>query len=240
MRPVVFIVFALCAAGCPQGTTDDAVGDDGNVPDPNPTKAFCVDDSDCELAGRTCCECPTFALSAGDPKLDACSNVGCPPPQNNCPRIHAVCDRNVCSVACEPVAVTMTCATGFARDAAGCLIDACAQATPPMCSKNNDCVATRADCCGCARGGVDTAVPAATRADYEQSLGCTGDESCPEVNTCVAEETPQCAQGTCKLVAGTLPADACGRPDLAACTGGTVCTVNANDPANKHGVGVCR
>jgi hypothetical protein len=120
------------------------------------------------------------------------------------------------------------------------LIDACAPATPPACTKDLDCVESRADCCGCERGGNNTAVPATSRASYDAALGCTGNESCPEVSTCVVEETPQCAQGKCKLIAGPLPADACGRPDLAPCGDGKVCTVNASDPASKHGVGVCR
>ncbi|MDQ3340673.1 MAG: hypothetical protein M4D80_36405 [Myxococcota bacterium] len=241
MRAFLLMSLLVLLAGCPQGTTADAAGgdDNGNEPDPT-TQAFCIDDMDCELARRTCCECPTFALAAGDPKLDACSGVMCPPPQNTCSKIHAVCENNQCAVACEPTVVTRECANGFATDAAGCLIDACAAATTPTCTKDNDCVETRADCCGCARGGNDTAVPAAQRASFDASLGCSGSESCPEVDTCVAGETPQCAQGKCKLIAGGLPADACGRPDLASCTNGTVCTVNANDPANKHGVGVCR
>jgi hypothetical protein len=71
-------------------------------------------------------------------------------------------------------------------------------------------------------------------------LGCTGNEVCPEVSTCEIAKTPQCAQGTCKLIAGDVPADACGRPDLPACPEGTVCTVNANNTADLHGVGVCR
>ena len=193
-----------------------------------------------ELAARTCCECPTFALGAGDPKLDACGDVMCPPMQSTCARIRAVCSENQCAVACEPVAVTKTCATGFATDRAGCLIDECAQLPPAVCARDSDCVETRADCCGCERGGNSTAVPANMRASYEQQLGCTGGESCPEVDTCAAGETPQCAQGTCKLIAGGLPPDACGRPDLAPCGAGRTCTVNASDPADKHGVGVCR
>jgi len=83
-------------------------------------------------------------------------------------------------------------------------------------------------------------VPKQTQPSYDQQLGCTGNEVCPEVSSCVAAETPQCAQGSCKLIAGGFPAEACGRPDLPPCGVGKVCTVNANDPANKHGVGVCR
>lgn len=235
------MLFVMLAGGCPQGTTNLAASDDdGNAPEPGTTRAYCNDDLDCELAARTCCECPTFALGASDPKLDACSDVDCPPMQSTCSRIHAVCERNVCAVACEPLAVTRDCTAGFASDPAGCLVDACAQPTTPMCGKDSDCVETRADCCGCERGGNNTAVPAQTRASYDEALGCAGGESCPEVSTCVAGETPQCAQGKCQLIAGPLPGDACGRPDLAPCAAGKVCTINASDPATKHGVGVCR
>lgn len=238
MRASLLLAVVLC--GCPQASRDAAgIGDDNATPDPG-AKAPCSDDLDCELAARTCCECPTFALSAGDPKLDACSDVECPPMEGTCSAIHAVCERNQCTVACEPLAVTRTCESGFATDAAGCLIDACAALGPPSCSDDADCVATRADCCGCARGGRDTAVPAAQRNGHDAQLGCTGDEVCPEVDTCVPGETPRCAQGTCKLIAGALPADACGRPDLPPCADGQTCTVNASDPADQYGVGVCR
>ena len=241
MRSLLPLLLVVFAGGCPQAHTDAAnVGDDGTPPDPN-TKAFCIDDEDCELAGRTCCECPTFALSAGDPKLDACSDVMCPPPQSTCSRIHPVCSAsNQCVVACEAIEVTKTCASGFATDPAGCLVDACASLPAPTCMLDDDCVETRADCCGCERGGNNTAVPANMRESYDAQLGCTGGEQCPEADTCVVGETPQCAQGSCKLIAGPIPADACGRPDLPACDAGKLCTVNASDPANKHGVGVCR
>lgn len=240
MHRLLLPLLLLLVTACPQAHTDapTAGGDDDGLPEP--TNAPCVDDGDCELAGRTCCECPTFALAAGDPKLDACSDVTCPPREGTCAVIRAVCVRNQCAVACEAVVVTKTCVDGFAADAAGCLVDACAPAVAPMCDVDGDCVETRADCCGCGRGGSNTAVPVGQRAGFDQQLGCTGTQSCPEVDTCVAAETPQCAQGACKLIAGGLPTDACGRPDLAACANGAVCTVNANEPASEHGVGVCR
>jgi hypothetical protein len=237
MRWSILVVFVLLA-GCPQGSADlQAAGDDKST-DPGAPDMSCFDASDCELAGKSCCECKTFALPMSDPKLSACDNVPCPPPTMACPKIHATCDRGKCAVACEPQAITMTCADGFASDMAGCLIDACAL---PMsaCAVDADCVRTRADCCGCARGGQDTAVPVAVRGEYEAGLGCTGSASCPEVSTCVAEETAQCAQGECRLIAGEVPPDACGRPDLPACPVGKTCTVNVNATADRHGVGVC-
>lgn len=230
----------LLLAACPQAHTEDAnAGDDGSVTDPGGLAA-CGDDVDCELAGRTCCECPTFALAAGDPKLDACDDVMCPPAETTCSAIRAVCVNHLCAVACEPVATTKTCADGFAADAAGCLIDECAAPDANACEVDDDCVETRADCCGCDRGGSNTAVPVGQRDSFDDTLGCTGGEQCPEVSTCRVDETPQCAQGTCKLIAGGVPPDACGRPDLPACTNGAVCTVNASGPATEHGVGVCR
>jgi len=232
--PLVFLL-----AGCPlSGDVERGAVDDGTLPDPNGPRG-CTVDSDCELASATCCDCPSFALPVGDAKLGACDGVQCPPPQATCTKIRAACDANVCVVACQPEAVTQSCPAGFATDMTGCLIDQCA--TPLTgCQLDSDCVRTREDCCGCARGGADTAVPAGERAGYDATLGCTQSPQCPEVNTCDGAETPQCAQGTCKLIAGGLPGDACGRPDLAACPAGTVCTVNASDPANLHGVGVCR
>ncbi len=238
MRWVLLSIVMLLAA-CPQGSADLAGVNDPNLPDESGAVPQCFDDTDCELASKTCCQCPTFALPASDPKLGACNDVSCPPMNGTCSRVRAACDMGACVVACEAVPVTMTCADGFALDAAGCLIDACA--TPRTdCTTDTDCVRTRADCCGCTRGGSDTAVPRGQLASHDQMLGCTGGELCPDVNACDAGETPQCAQGSCKLIAGGLPADACGRPDLPACPQGTTCTVNASDPANLHGVGVCR
>ena len=48
MRSLLPTLFALLLAACPQGSlNDEAVGDDGMVPDPNnPAKAFCIDDGD--------------------------------------------------------------------------------------------------------------------------------------------------------------------------------------------------
>ena len=63
---------------------------------------------------------------------------------------------------------------------------------------------------------------------------------CPAIDACEPGAAPACVQGRCELVtAAGLPPDACGRPDLPACPAGTVCTVNASDPGNVQGVGVC-
>ena len=240
MRWFLLPMFAALLAGCPQagGADTQAADDEGNSPDPGTSARGCFEDSDCALASLTCCACKSFAVSQNDPKLDACSDVDCPPQQSTCSRVRAVCEQNLCEIACEPQAVGMSCADGFATDAAGCLIDACAQ-PKNECATDSQCTRARADCCGCARGGDDTAVSTADLAAHDKALGCTGSESCPGVNTCGAE-TPQCAQGECKLIAGDLPADACGRPDLPPCAAGKTCTVNASKTADLHGVGVCR
>ena len=234
----LFVLLLVTLAACPQGGAElNAKGGD-DLGDPNSPAPSCADDTDCELAGKTCCECKTFALPVGDPKLGACDNVQCPPPQASCSKIRAACERNQCVVKCDPQVVTKSCTDGYAKDMAGCLVDACAQAKTD-CTTDNQCVRTRADCCGCLRGGKDTAVPLATRSSYDMGLNCgSSNSSCPEVNTCAAE-TAQCAQGECRLIEGAIPADACGRADLPACPVGKTCTVNANATADKHGVGVC-
>jgi hypothetical protein len=111
---------------------------------------------------------------------------------------------------------------------------------PPAggCTADTDCARTRADCCGCQRGGFDTAVLAANRATFDASLMCSAQPFCPGVDTCTAD-VPTCVAGRCALVSPTLPAGACGRPDLPACPAGEVCIANASDQANMHGVGVC-
>lgn len=239
LRSLSILLVVLGAAACPGAVGDETAAVDPGAPDnANPGSRGCVDDLDCVPAAKTCCECPTFATSVSDPKLDACSDVDCPPMMGTCSRVRAVCEENLCELRCEPAAVTKTCVDGFAADAAGCLIDACAQPANE-CAQDTDCVRTRADCCGCTRGGSDTAVAKADQLFFDASLGCSGTEQCPGVNTC-SPETAQCAQGSCKLIAGDLPPDACGRPDLPACPAGRTCTVNASKTADLHGVGVCR
>src|SRR5262245_14650489 len=100
----------VALAGCPQGTTDAAgLGDDEGVPDPTTGAPPCFQDSDCELASHKCCDCPSFATSAADPKLDACMDVMCPPPNGRtCSNVRAACVEHVCAVACNPVQVAMS------------------------------------------------------------------------------------------------------------------------------------
>src|SRR5690606_40804527 len=74
---------------------------------------------------------------------------------------------------------------------------------------SSDLARARDDCCGCARGGMDTAVPASEVAAHEAALMCPQDPSCPDVDTCAPELAARCIAGACTLVAGALPANAC-------------------------------
>jgi hypothetical protein len=99
----------------------------------------------------------------------------------------------------------------------------------------------RADCCGCRRGGRDTAVLREDAPAYEAALGCSEAPLCPSIDTCDLALSPQCYQGRCVLAAGVaLPAKACGRLDLAPCRLDEVCVVNGPDPrVNEQGLGLC-
>lgn len=197
----------------------------------------CDSDADCVAAGATCCECPTYATGVDDPAVAACSEVECPGPQQCTSDVRAACESGTCVLACAPVACSNTCEYGFARDVNGCLTCECAapRSDEVACSADSQCVRVDGDCCGCERGGVDTAVRAGTEQQHRDMLGCESTPQCPGVDTCVAGDAPHCIQGTCTL-APPLPAAACGRPDLAACA---ACTLNADDRADTHGVGIC-
>lgn len=252
MRPFAIILFVLsCLAGCPSsvgGAADKGPGDDDDngsgSGSGSPNRQPCIVDDDCAPAAATCCECPTFAVATDDPVYQACQGIECP--MRECPaNVGARCSVDYqCELACEVTECPATdCADGYAIDAAtGCVSCACAAPAGPgaSCRSNTECVATRADCCGCENGGAETAVPASEQAAYDQMLGCDAYPQCPGVNTCAMDAEPSCVQGSCKLVDGGLPDKACGRADLPACPTGEVCVVNANDQANMYGVGICR
>jgi hypothetical protein len=235
----LMICFCVALGGCPVSAIDErgplAADDDGN-PAGGAAKA-CVFDEDCVLVGPKCCDCPTFSLPEDDPIVKSCSGVPCP--ATTCPdNVEARCVQSTCELVCKPLACGVTCDDGFARDDNGCMSCTCA-ALPPAggCGVDADCVRTREDCCGCARGGEDTAVLVAQRDAYDAALGCSPTPTCPDMDTC-GDETAQCVQGRCELL-GPLPANACGRPDLPPCVAGSTCMVNASDQADLHGVGIC-
>jgi hypothetical protein len=128
---------------------------------------------------------------------------------------------------------------------------------PPgvVCGQDSDCVQVPADCCGCARGGVDTAVPAAEADGFLGGLGCPEDPDCPDVDVCDPALVPRCIGGSCQL--GSPPTDwgedagtgldpsggvYCGTADYPPCPAGEVCCLNGAeyDDANSAGVGVCQ
>ncbi len=239
---LVTALFAL-VTGC---FGSSGVADFGNDKDPTVGggggfgPGRCGSAADCVLAAATCCECPTFASSIDDPTVQACTDVGCPANNTCADNVHADCSSDgVCVLVCAPTQCSTDCAAGYATDPSGCLTCACAMPASDGCTKDADCVETRADCCGCHVGGIDTAVLGRDVMRFDAMLGCPADAACPGVDTCIAGDAPRCVQGQCELLPEGLPPNACGRPDLAACGAGTVCTVNASDPANLYGVGVC-
>ena len=243
MRRLVLVL--LVVAGCDFAageSLDDGAADDG-AGEPAPGAGECATADDCALAASTCCECPTYAVAGGDADVGACDEVECPAP-DACPAIVAACEQGVCTIACAPVTCDLTCADGFAVDEAGCLVCACAAADPaPACVGDDDCVRVAGDCCGCARGGADTAVPAGTEDSFGESLMCPADPSCPDVDVCDPSLAPRCVSGRCALVAPPADdrADArCGAPELPPCPEGTVCVLNADSEATEAGLGVCR
>jgi hypothetical protein len=233
-------------SGAP-GENDGYTLDGGGSPG---SPAECVLAGDCVLVASTCCECPSFAAPLGSDLADGCDAVECPGP-DDCSPVTATCRAGQCELVCPRIVTELVCAGGFARDAAGCLVDMCAvpdaDAETSACDADPDCVQVAADCCGCARGGEDTAVASEAAAAFASELGCTGAESCPGVDVCEPERTPRCIEGQCSLVGqdpgrGGGDVAFCGTPDHPSCEAGSVCVLNAEDvkDAAVLGVGVCQ
>ena len=250
--PFRLFALALVAAalgGCPAGVDRESLADNGGGDSSGSGSgaggqglpAECVRASDCASAGPKCCDCPTHAVPKTDPAQQACTNVDCAPASCGSP-MQAACELGQCVLECAPVACdSSSCPSGFATDANGCLTCECATTTSVgECSGDSDCVRVRDDCCGCAMGGSDTAVPTGQASAHDAALMCSATPYCTGVDTCSPDLAPRCVQGTCALVAGPLPDNACGRADLAACPEGEACYVNASDQATMHGVGVCQ
>ena len=240
MRLVAFAIM-LALAGCPGDLQRDALEDDSGSGSEGASPGECRVSADCAPAGAKCCDCPTHAIPTTDPAYRACSAVDCPTLQCGSP-MQAECNLGQCVLVCSPVECPQaSCTDGFQTDDNGCLICDCALGSAAgECAFDTDCVRVRADCCGCPLGGEDTAVPMAQVTAYEAQLNCPPNPSCPGVDTCSADLAPRCVQGTCALVSGALPPNACGRADLPPCPPGDVCVINASDPATMLGVGVCQ
>ncbi len=241
----LLLTFVAVLAGCSVPTSeqdglDDGAGS-GSGGGAGSSPEECRVAADCAAAGPKCCDCPTHAVPASDPAHRACEAVNCPTPTCGSPT-EAACRAGQCVLVCSAVTcdASVSCAYGFATDANGCLTCTCATPSSTECSVDGDCARVRDDCCGCMMGGTDTAIPASQVGAHEAQLMCPQNPSCPPINTCAADLAARCIAGTCTLVSGTLPGNACGRPDLPACPTGERCTVNASDPATMQGVGVCQ
>ncbi|MGE0398301.1 MAG: hypothetical protein AB7T06_16475 [Kofleriaceae bacterium] len=243
---VISVALALCGlTGCPIRSADetgfgaDPGGDDDNGVGSGAPQSACASDLDCELASSSCCECPSFATSRGDPSNDACTGIACPNPPTCPANVRAACNlqKHQCEVACVEMACANSCPDGYAIDpATGCLSCQCALPAAMGCSVDADCVQTREDCCGCARGGKDTAVLGSAATAYDQMLSCPSNPQCPGLDTCDAAAEPRCVQGACVLTDALLPANACAQEG--SCASGT-CIINRDPDASALGVGVC-
>lgn len=242
MRVLVLLI-AICAVGCDSTLETDALTGDDNGGDGAGggagAPAECRVAADCIAEGPSCCACPTHAVPTSDPTARACAEVQCPPKSCGSP-LEASCNAGHCELVCSPVACDVSCANGFVTDGNGCLTCECAPAPAPgECGVDTDCARVKDDCCGCALGGKDTAIPAGDVAQHDAALDCSANPTCPGGDVCAMDLAARCVQGECALVSGALPANACGRADLAACPMGGPCTVNANDQATMYGVGIC-
>ena len=233
------LILAALLSGCSDSQLDaQGLGDDGYGSGGGNAAPECASANDCAFGAAKCCDCPTYAAPKSDPAVNACAGVMCP--VTTCPmNVALACNSGRCELACAPMQCDLSCADGFAIDANGCLSCQCAQVTSRACTADQDCAEAPADCCGCAKGGHDTAVPASQLAAYLAGLNCPANPSCPGNNTCDVSDGPACVQGACDLVA-PAPAEACGRDDLAACGTGDHCVVNADPSATAHGLGVCQ
>ncbi|HUJ59308.1 MAG TPA: hypothetical protein VLX92_12470 [Kofleriaceae bacterium] len=237
IRPAAALLLALLA-GCPaEGNLADKYGS-GSGSGSDGIRPECMVDQDCVAMGAKCCDCPSYAVPADDPTYVACQGVACP--MNQCPDdVQPTCSVDQqCVLTCIQITCEATCADGFALDGNGCLSCNCAEVATRSCEVDTDCARTRADCCGCARGGSDTAVPVDDVAAYDASLMCPPSPACPSVDSCEPGLEPRCIQGACELTLPTPP-QACGRTDLPACPSGQSCVLNVDETATMQGVGVC-
>jgi hypothetical protein len=240
----------------PSGDGDNGQAADGYV---------CSFPDECVAVSSTCCGCPDFAARADSDYAAACDDVECEEPVD-CPKVVPDCVDSLCALVCEPIVATRMCEHGFARDSRGCLQNLC-RTDPPdpvfACEGDADCTQVSADCCGCERGGADTAVNVGQVDAYRESLACRGDPECPGLDVCDVSQEPRCLAGGCTLApsddgggtddgsgdgdgdGGDGPPEAdtlCGAPEFPPCPTGQVCVLNYQDAedATRIGVGTCR
>ena len=181
MRLVATLLIALTA--CFGNASELALaGDDNNPAPPFGAPGSCTSDAQCTLTSASCCECPTFATSIDDPKLDACTQVNCDNDLSVCPtNVAPTCNQmQQCELACAQLPC-LQCPDGYFLEANGCLSCTCAAppSAMPSCAADSDCRRARADCCGCDAGGGDTAVSKADAAAFDGALNCPASPQCP-------------------------------------------------------------
>jgi hypothetical protein len=166
------------------GGDDDGDDSGGGLGSPDATE--CQLAADCVAAASTCCECPAFAVASSSGYEEACSEVNCDLPAD-CAAVEPACNAGRCELICSPLVTELVCDEGFAHDDFGCLLEACApgpSGEAGECDIHSDCVQVPADCCGCARGGSDTAVPADQVDPHLEGLDCPEQPYCPDVEVC--------------------------------------------------------
>jgi hypothetical protein len=242
-------IFSALLAACVGSS--GAESEKGTVQNPSPEPEIeCQVAEDCVLAASTCCECPTFGAPTASRFEDGCEDVRCEQ-QTDCGNVEAACDVGRCVMRCAAVIADRSCAEGFVRDAAGCLMNECddfdGNGVDAECVFAQDCTIVPADCCGCARGGNDMAIPVSEAASYLGAMACDDDATCPEIDVCEAV-VAECVAGECKLVADSPTPEPgeddalCGSTELPACPAGQVCVLNDPDSSEAaiQGLGVCR
>jgi hypothetical protein len=207
-RLALLLAALFAVAGCWQSVSSDeatpGAGDDDDSVGLPPPFSECTVDLDCVPAATSCCDCPAYALP-GESYGDPCGDVECPAPAS-CPGLAPACTDGACTLVCAPVPCDLVCgADGFVQDAAGCLQCACGTGPgnppdrPDRCDSDDDCVAVPADCCGCALGGADTAVPVGVADAFHEGLECDPMPSCPGVNVCDPAAVARCIGSACTL-----------------------------------------
>jgi hypothetical protein len=245
MRAIVGFCLAV-AAGCFPRAAEQAGNDDAD--DGDPGLLLCASDADCVGAGASCCACPEYAVHRDSPFAQACEDLDCPAPDPMvCGSLEPRCGSDgTCALACRAITCELAppCSGGFAVDADGCLACECATGLSPECVLDTDCVRVPADCCGCAQGGADTAVPGSLEQEHRDGLGCPPSPVCPGVDVCDPTAVVTCAAGRCTFGASgapmEVPDDACGTPELPECPPGQMCVLNSDPEATLAGVGVCQ
>lgn len=243
MRAAVLFAAALLAGcfGSDRGA-DINPGDDDSPP-PGEDRS-CETAADCVAAGASCCACAEYAVNTSSDFAMACEDVNCPLPGPECGAVEPICGADhQCALACTQVTCDHTCEGGFSVDSAGCLTCDCATSPAAECAVDTDCARVTADCCGCAQGGADTAVPVGQVEQHDADLMCPADPVCPGVDVCTPGDIAQCNGGRCVLAqpdTGATPTGACGTPELPPCPVGQMCVLNSDDAATDQGVGICQ